>query len=263
MNIDHDLLSRSEEIYLLEKSKQGCQDATEKLITHNQRLVAKIAYRFFLSRRCGDLELEDLIQFGNMGLYEAIKRFDLSRHVRFSTYATYWVRQFIMRHGGKTGIVYGITYTTSQKMVTVRASVARLQQRYHRDPTQEEIALENGISMEELQEINGLYERIVRLDDQVGGDDSGSKEELHQFIPDPNYLDAQEIAETEDQNSVLVGEVRKLPPKWIKIIYLKYQKGYTTADIARRMKVSHTRIQQIENELTVRLQVALRKKIDY
>ena len=261
MNIEHDLLSRTEEIALLEGSKQGRQDSIEKLITHNQRLVAKTAYRFFYSRRCGDLEVDDLIQYGNMGLYEAIKRFDLSKNVRFSTYATYWIRQYIMRYGGKTGIPYGITYITSQKMVSVRASIARLQQRYKRDPTNAEIAQENKISLEELAEIDGIWERIISLDEPAGIQSDGA-DELHQLIPDPNYIDAQEASERDNRDAILISEVKKLPKRWIEIIYLKYQKGFTTAEIARQMRLSHTRIQQIENELAIRLRIALWKKID-
>ena len=146
-DLQHSLLDQAEEFRLLAEARAGDPASIDALIRHNQRLVIAIAYQYWRTRLAGDQELMDLVQFGNLGLLEAISRWDASRGVRFSTYATHWVRNMVRRGGIMHGTTIALTARQGELMFAMRKSMIRLSHQLQRFPTPGEIAADSRLSL--------------------------------------------------------------------------------------------------------------------
>jgi RNA polymerase primary sigma factor len=123
---NHDLLSFQEEVDLFRKASNGDIEAKNKIILQNQKLVMSVAYKY---RRSGsNLEFMDLIQYGNIGLLEAIKRFEVNRGLRFSTYAQYWIKAIIQRNSTKNRSPFSISERAGDSIRVVNNAISQLSQ---------------------------------------------------------------------------------------------------------------------------------------
>lgn len=139
---NHAIISREAEKSLLDDVSCGNISAREILMTYNQRLVAKLAYKHKSQR----VDIEDLVQQGNIGLLEAIDRFDTKRKGRLSTYATFYIRKHMLAHKEKMSYTIRVPKYMQYRRRSVRATMSRLYDELCRDPTDDEVAGELGIS---------------------------------------------------------------------------------------------------------------------
>lgn len=250
-SLQHTLLDRDEERQLLELAVQGNADAENRLVRMNQRLVYKIARRYYLSGMCGDQELADVMQWGNLGLLEAIRRWDIQRTVRFSTYATHWIRSYVRRFGILRGISFSVSFGLSEKLSTVRGARSRLTNTTCQEPTPSEIANQVDMSVEDVK--FALTMHPISLDTTPRFDD-GDNPGLHDAIgAEDDY--------TRLDREYLHSQVEKLPKSDREIIQHRYglinQTPKTYREISLIYGISMTRIQQIEARALSRLRANL------
>jgi len=141
---NHDLLSAQEEVDLLIKASKGDVEAKNRIVLQNQKLVMSVAYKYI--RNGSNLEFMDLIQYGNIGLIEAINRFEVNRGLRFSTYAQYWIWALIKRNSIKNRSQFSISEKDGDSIRVVNNAISQLSQCLGREPTNDEIASSLGIS---------------------------------------------------------------------------------------------------------------------
>lgn len=164
---DFKRLSQEEELELSERALQGDQAAVNELVESNLKLVISVAKSY---SGCG-LPLLDLIQEGNIGLITAARKYDGSKGFRFSTYATYWIRQTISRALANQARIIRVPASTVESLTKVRKATGELTQRYSRMPTDEELAAATGYEVERIQALSSLVQASTSLDSPV--DDEG------------------------------------------------------------------------------------------
>lgn len=251
---EHKLLSPDEEKNLLIKAKSGDQQALDELVSKNQRLVLKIARRY--ETYGGDQELMDLIQYGNMGMMEAIRQFDIGRKHRFSTYAVHWIRAYVRRYALVRGNRVSLSYTQSENRVKVGYAVGELLKTNEREPTSAEVAEFSGLSLEVSAEIMGMINRpVISLDDIQAG--------IGDEIIDLRNTDdtPEEQGETLSTAMLLRAHVGQLPAREQYIICHHYgidgTEILTLDEIGRELGLSRTRVRQIEEEAIKKLSQSL------
>lgn len=242
-NLDHALLGESEERSLLTRAVTGDEAAIAKLVENNQRLVMRYALRYYHSGMAGNHDLMDLVQYGNLGLLEAIRRWD-GRNLRFSTYATWWVRALIRRGSLTQGNSVPRTVREGDLVYQVFKARSALEMRLKRSPSMEEIAAQSGISVNLVNQVIPMLKPILSLYEQ---DNSGRS------IADsiPSDLDTAQIAEERIEHQRLLEALALLDEREAKVLSLRYALQGETAtykDIARRLGISHTRAQQLERQ---------------
>ncbi len=237
------LLSAEEEIELALRMEQGDQEAKRRLAEANLRLVVSIAKRY-VGR--GMLFL-DLIQEGNLGLIKAVEKFDYRKGFKFSTYATWWIRQAITRaiaDQARTIRIPVHMVETINKLIRVSR---QLLQEYGREPSPEEIAQEMGISEEKVREIIKIAQEPVSLETPIGEEEDSH---LGDFIPDddaPAPADAAAFTLLKEQ---LLSVLSTLTPREEKVLKLRFGledgRARTLEEVGKYFKVTRERIRQIE-----------------
>lgn len=164
---EYELLTQEEEVELSARALQGDMAAINKLVESNLRLVISVAKSY---TGCG-LPLLDLIQEGNIGLITAAKKYDATKGFRFSTYATYWIRQHISRALANQARLIRVPANTVEALSKIRRITGELTQKYNRMPTDEEVAAASGYEVEKVQAMNSLVQANTSLDAPV--DDEG------------------------------------------------------------------------------------------
>jgi RNA polymerase sigma factor (sigma-70 family) len=192
--LDHEILSKEDEQRLLAAAKQGDRNAEEELVKHNQRLVRKIALHYYCKGFGGDQHLIDLMQWGNIGLLTAIRKWD-GRRGKLSTYATYWITQYVRRFALKMGITFSLTYRESERMSEIRRMRSILTTRKNREPTNYEIANEVECSLEDVMFSTDLARGFIRLDGQMFSQGGFREESKYNFIKDPQAVDPDKASE--------------------------------------------------------------------
>lgn len=241
------LLTAAEERELAKRIEKGDSEARNILARSNLRLVVSIAKKYV--GRSPDLTLLDLIQEGNLGLFRAVDKFDWKKGFKFSTYATWWIRQAITRALADQSRTIRIPVHMVETIAKYKQVSRRLSQMLGRDPQAEEIAIEMGVEPEKIYQIEKINQDTLSLENPVGSDDD-DRSTLGDFIPDDKIPSP--IQESSER--ILAEQVHAilddLSPKERKILEMRHglMDGiyHTLEEVGREFGVTRERIRQIE-----------------
>ncbi|MBI5644571.1 sigma-70 family RNA polymerase sigma factor [Candidatus Kaiserbacteria bacterium] len=256
------LLNAGQEKDLAKRILIGDDEARSILARSNLRLVVSIAKKYV--NRSPDLTLLDLIQEGNLGLFKAVDKFDYSKGFKFSTYATWWIRQAITRALADQSRTIRIPVHMVETIAKYKQKVRELSQHLGRDPLPEEIAAEMGIEVDKIYTIQKINQDTVSLESPVGEDDD-ERSTLGSFIADDTIAAPDMDASRRILSEQMMGILDELSPKERKILEMRNgltDDGicYTLEEVGREFGVTRERIRQIEAKALERIRFHERAK---
>ncbi len=251
------LLSAEEEVHYARLAQKGDQRARARMIESNLRLVVKIARRY-INR---GLPLLDLIEEGNLGLIHAVEKFDPERGFRFSTYATWWIRQTIERAlMNQTRTIRLPVHVVKEINACMRAA-RRCSQEGVREPTAEDIAQAMDKPLAEVERMLGLNERMASVDSPINGDPERS---ILDAIPDEHSADPSAEVQDENVRRLLDMWLRRLTPKQRQVVVRRFglhnQRVSTLEEVGEEIGVTRERVRQIQVEALGRLRQILEQE---
>lgn len=251
------LLTAEEEVFFARLAQKGDEPSRRRMIESNLRLVVKIARRY-MNR---GLAFLDLIEEGNLGLIHAVEKFDPERGFRFSTYATWWIRQTIERALMNQTRTIRLPIHIVKELNTYLRVARHFAQTQDREPTPEEIALHLDKPIEDVKRVLGLHEKVTSFDIPFGKDGDRS---VLDGIPDENNSDPALILADEDLNRHIELWLQQLNEKQRRVVEGRFGLNgasiYTLEEVGNQIGVTRERVRQIQVEALAKLREILERE---
>ena len=248
------LLTAAQEVELAKRIEDGDKSAKDLLVNSNLRLVVSIAKRY----RGHGVPFLDLIQDGVIGLNRAVEKFDYRKGFKFSTYATWWIRQACQRSVANQSATIRVPVHVQERQQKLNRARQRLEVSLGRQPTIEELAKATGLKLHHVQEALDAVEASVSLNQAVGSDGDG---ELGDLFADRTAADPVEEADESFQRERVRSALSGLPERERRVLELRFgfdgQESLTLEEIGRVLELTRERVRQLEKSALTRLQHAL------
>jgi RNA polymerase primary sigma factor len=250
------ILTREEEVELATAIKDGDPKAIQEMVRRNLKYVVTVANKY----RGMGISLQDLIEEGNIGLIQAAKRFDVSRNVKFITYAVWWIKQAILHSLAEQSGTVKLPVKQAGKVNKIKKRGQQMAQDLEREPTQSEIAKSLGYGEEEIDSIMRAYRTHLSLDSPLKGDKDTPYLDLlenQNFIPYDDQIMQKSLSEKVDQ---LLEDLSERETKILKMRFGFSGDVITLENIGKEIGLSRERVRQIEKRAQVKLKTKLQNE---